>query len=103
MRLLRAGGGDAGGRPAAPAPRLAALAALALGTAFRLNALPAALPLLAWIGWRLFPGARWRAAGAALALVAAVQGGAWLLTRAPGASAPPVWPVVAGPACRFNV
>jgi len=74
--------------------RLAALLALAAGVAFRLNALPAALPLLAWLAWRQWPG-RWRTAAMTLGLVLAVQGLATLANLAPGARATPVWPVIA--------
>lgn len=74
--------------------RVAALLAIAGAVAFRLNALPAALPLLAWLAWRQWPG-RGRALAATAALAIAVQGLATLANLAPGARATPVWPVVA--------
>jgi hypothetical protein len=75
--------------------RAAALLALALACAFRFNALPGALPLLGWIGWRAFPG-RHRAAALATAGGTALV---WLvgtaLNHVPGQRPVPVWPVLA--------
>ncbi len=75
--------------------RVAALLALVLACAFRFNALPGALPLLAWIGWREFPGRRVAATLATLGGTAVV----WLVGAAlnymPGQRPVPVWPVVA--------
>lgn len=75
--------------------RLAALLLLAAGCAFRHNALPAALPLLAWVAWREWPGRRLRATLATFALAAALQLAVTLANLAPGARATPVWPVIA--------
>ncbi|KFL36007.1 hypothetical protein [Arenimonas donghaensis] len=75
--------------------RLAALALLAGGCAFRHNALPAALPLLAWIAWREWPGRPLRVALASLVLAGGVHLAALLANLAPGARDTPVWPVVA--------
>lgn len=75
--------------------RLAALLLLAAGCAFRHNALPAALPLLAWVAWREWPGRRLRATVATFALVGALQLAVTLANLAPGARATPVWPVIA--------
>lgn len=97
--------------------RYAAFVALALGCAFRFNALPAALPLLAWVAWRSFEGTRdalWptnpgvsaspRAAMSrrkgivvslltvALTTLVVIAGSA--LNRAPGRNVP-VWPSIA--------
>ena len=80
--------------------RVAALVALALGCAFRLNALSAALPLLGWIAWReVAPaprrGARaWRVALAAVALLIVTILVSLGVNRAPGKDVP-VWPAVA--------
>lgn len=75
--------------------RVAALALLAGGCAFRHNALPAALPLLAWIAWREWPGRRLRVAAATLAMGLGLHLAASVANLAPGARETPVWPVVA--------
>ncbi len=75
--------------------RLAALLLLAAGCAFRHNALPAALPLLAWIAWREWPGRRLRVTVATFALAAGLHFAAALANLAPGARHTPVWPVIA--------
>ncbi|GAB2666180.1 hypothetical protein [Arenimonas aestuarii] len=75
--------------------RLGALALLVAGCAFRHNALPAALPLLAWIAWREWPGKRWRVGLATVALTVFLHLAAGLANLAPGARDTPVWPVIA--------
>lgn len=75
--------------------RLGALVALLFACAFRFNALPAALPLLAWIAWREWPGRRLRVAGATLVMALGVQLGAGVLNHVPGSRDMPVWPSVA--------
>ena len=84
--------------------RAGAVAALALGCAFRLNALPAALPLLAWIAWREATPASAphasrarrvaRTALGTLALTAATLLVAAGVNRTPGKDVA-VWPVIA--------
>lgn len=75
--------------------RVAAVLALGAGVAFRLNALPAALPLLAWVAWRQWPGRGLRVAAMTVLLAVVVQGVSWIANLAPGARAMPVWPAVA--------
>lgn len=75
--------------------RVAAVLALGAGVAFRLNALPAALPLLAWVAWRQWPGRGLRVGAMTMFLAVVVQGVSWLANLAPGVRATPVWPVVA--------
>ncbi|MBP6627607.1 MAG: hypothetical protein KA187_09375, partial [Arenimonas sp.] len=75
--------------------RMAALLALALACAFRFNALPGALPLLAWIGWRAFPGRRRAAALATAGGTALVWLVGTALNHVPGQRPVPVWPVLA--------
>lgn len=75
--------------------RLAALALLVAGCAFRHNALPAALPLLAWVAWREWPRRRLRVGLATVALALGLHLAAGLANLAPGARATPVWPVIA--------
>lgn len=75
--------------------RAGALVALVFACAFRFNALPAALPLLAWIGWREWPGRRLRVAVATLVMAVAVQLGAGALNHVPGGRDMAVWPTVA--------
>lgn len=75
--------------------RLGALALLAAGCAFRHNALPAALPLLAWVAWREWPGRPLRVAMASLALAGGLHLAALLANLAPGARDTPVWPGIA--------
>lgn len=78
-----------------PSLRVAAVLALGAGVAFRLNALPAALPLLAWVAWRQWPGRGLRVAAMTVLLAVVVQGVSWIANLAPGARAMPVWPAVA--------
>jgi len=81
--------------------RLLALACIALGAAYRYNALSAALPLCLWLGWREMQALRGprasRIAGAGLGLGMLVV--VALASAAPGLFAPktatPVWPVIA--------
>ncbi len=75
--------------------RIAALLAIAAACAFRLNALPAALPLLAVIAWRMFPLWRLAACVATLVFVGVVLGAGKLLNLAPGARDTAAWPSVA--------
>ncbi|WP_374604750.1 hypothetical protein [Arenimonas sp.] len=75
--------------------RLSALLLLAAGCSFRHNALPAALPLLAWVAWREWPGRRLRITVATFALAAGLHLAATLANLAPGARDTPVWPVIA--------
>ncbi|GGA81470.1 hypothetical protein GCM10011521_19780 [Arenimonas soli] len=75
--------------------RLGALALLVAGCAFRHNALPAALPLLAWVAWREWPGSRLRVGLATAALAVGLHLAAGLANLAPGARDTPVWPVIA--------
>lgn len=75
--------------------RIAALIALVFACAFRFNALPAALPLLAWIAWREWPGRRLRVAFATLAMAVVLQLGAGALNHVPGGRDVAVWPSVA--------
>ena len=75
--------------------RIAALVALVFACAFRFNALPAALPLLAWIAWREWPGRPLRVAVATLALAFGVQLGAGALNHVPDGRDIAVWPSVA--------
>lgn len=77
--------------------RLAALLALAAATAFRMNALPGALPMLAWLAWRegrgqRFPRLATVAGTGALALL--VAGAGALANHVPG-RAVPMWPALA--------
>lgn len=78
-----------------PALRVAAVLVLGAGVAFRLNALPAALPLLAWVAWRQWPGRKLRWTAMTLLLAIVVQGVSWLANAAPGQRDVPVWPAVA--------
>lgn len=75
--------------------RMAALAALAMACAFRFNALAGALPLLAWIAWREWPGRRLLASAATLALAVSMQLFASAANHVPGGRDVPVWPSVA--------
>jgi hypothetical protein len=75
--------------------RAAALLALALACAFRFNALPGALPLLAWIGWREFPMRRGAAALATLGGTALVWLVGTALNHVPGHRPAQLWPVLA--------
>lgn len=72
---------------------LVAFLTLTLACAFRINALPAALPLLGWLGWRLFrTRPRWApVAGTGLLLM--LVGVGHVLNRAPRDVA--VWPSIA--------
>lgn len=79
--------------------RVAALAAIALGCAFRINALSAALPLLVWIAWReTAPAPAFRrgvrVALASAALLVVTVGVSLGVNRAPGKDVP-VWPAIA--------
>ncbi len=81
--------------------RLLALACIAVGAAYRYNALSAALPLCLWLGWREMQALRGptasRIAGAGLGLGMLVV--VALASAAPGLfatkTATPVWPVIA--------
>lgn len=75
--------------------RIVAVLALGAGVAFRLNALPAALPLLGWVAWRQWSGPTWRVLAMTAYMAIVVQGVSWIMNAAPGARATPVWPVVA--------
>ncbi|MFY2762602.1 hypothetical protein [Arenimonas sp. MALMAid1274] len=75
--------------------RVAALSALALACAFRFNALPGALPLLAWIAWRQWPRRKVGAAVATLAMAAVMQVFSTAVNHVPGGRDVPVWPSVA--------
>lgn len=75
--------------------RSAAVVALVFACAFRFNALPAALPLLAWIAWREWPGRHLRVAAATLVMALGVQLGAGVLNHVPGGRDVAVWPSVA--------
>ena len=75
--------------------RIAALLLLAAGCSFRHNALPAALPLLAWVAWRVWPGRWLRATAATIVLAAGLHLAVTLANLAPGARDAPVWPVIA--------
>lgn len=75
--------------------RIAAVLVLGAGVAFRLNALPAALPLLAWVAWRQWSGPTWRVLAMTAFMTLVVNGVSLVANAAPGARATPVWPVVA--------
>ena len=75
--------------------RVAALVALLFACAFRFNALPAALPLLAWIAVREWPVRKGWALAGTLWLAVGLHLGASALNFVPGGHDKPVWPSVA--------
>ena len=75
--------------------RAGAVLALVFACAFRHNAITGALPLLAWIAWREWPGRRLRVTVATFVLAAGLHLAVALANLAPGARDTPAWPVIA--------